>query len=76
MRVLPRTAQPVTGWYWDARGRAWEAWRAEGGTAALIRPDMIVGWRAERPTQEDLLRGVEVGLGLGRSGLPVNQRAL
>jgi hypothetical protein len=70
VRVLPRAAQPALGWYWDAEGHLWEAWHATAGTAALIRPDTVVGWRAELPTQEALLRGVEVGLGVQRVALP------
>jgi 2-polyprenyl-6-methoxyphenol hydroxylase-like FAD-dependent oxidoreductase len=74
VRVLPRAAQPVTGWYWDAAGRLWPAWHSEGATAALIRPDGIVGWRMERPTEEALLRGVEIALGTSRIELPVEPK--
>jgi 2-polyprenyl-6-methoxyphenol hydroxylase-like FAD-dependent oxidoreductase len=76
VRVLPREAQPVTGWFWDAEGALYRAWRAEPGTAALIRPDTMVGWRDVRPTEEAMLRGVEVGLGVARTALPVPPRAL
>lgn len=76
VRVLPREAQPVTGWFWDAEGALYRAWHAEPGTAALIRPDTMVGWRDVRPTEEALLRGVELGLGVARSALPVPPRAL
>lgn len=70
VRVLPRGAQPSLGWYWDAEGELYEAWHATPGTAALIRPDLVVGWREELPTQEALLRGVEIGLGVARQALP------
>lgn len=74
VRVLPRSAQPSLGWYWDAEGQLWEAWHATAGTAALVRPDLVVGWRDEVPTQEAMLRGVEIGLGVARQALPTEPK--
>ncbi len=47
----------------DASGALWHRWRAEPGSAALIRPDGHVGWMAERPSAEGLRAGVARALG-------------
>jgi 2-polyprenyl-6-methoxyphenol hydroxylase-like FAD-dependent oxidoreductase len=70
-RVLPRSAQPATGWFWDCEARLWETYHAGVGTAVLIRPDGVVGWRGDRPTMDALMTGVAVGVGVPHAPLTV-----
>ncbi|MFN3432606.1 MAG: FAD-dependent monooxygenase, partial [Candidatus Sericytochromatia bacterium] len=71
VRVLPRSAQPATGWHWDCEARLWETYQAGVGTAVLVRPDGVIGWRGDRPTMDALMRGVAVGLGVPHAPRPI-----
>ncbi len=47
----------------DYSGAAWDAWRLDEGTAALVRPDHHVGWMQARPSPAELRAGVTRALG-------------
>lgn len=65
-RLLKTTITPEGEDLRDARGDLWDKWRAQGGMAALVRPDGHIGWRAYRPELEHLSRGVAMALGATR----------
>jgi len=58
---------PEEGDYRDAAGALRKAWEIGAGSAALLRPDGIVGWMATRPSREALKSGVEGALGVNSS---------
>ncbi|HEY9855958.1 MAG TPA: FAD-dependent monooxygenase [Stenomitos sp.] len=61
--VLPTDQTAGPGEWRDATGALWNAWRASGSTAALVRPDGHVGWMAERPSESELVNGIRQALG-------------
>ncbi|MNL45222.1 hypothetical protein D3C87_1678530 [compost metagenome] len=64
VRIVPSMCKAIEGDYRDATGALWKAWRAQGGDAALVRPDGHVGWREARPTPQSLRSGVARALGV------------
>jgi len=63
--LLPHGVNRRPGAYSDnsSRGWLWNAWNVTGATAALVRPDGVVGWMARRPFPGELAAGVRKALG-------------
>jgi 2-polyprenyl-6-methoxyphenol hydroxylase-like FAD-dependent oxidoreductase len=64
LRIVRRATEAGADDLVDARGDAWRGWATRHGVAALVRPDGHVGWMAERPTPDELRRGVRRALGV------------
>ncbi len=63
--LLPKGAARRPDAYYDNsdNGLLWNSWKVTGTTAALVRPDGVVGWMARRPFPSELEAGVRKGLG-------------